>query len=1074
MNSAASHGRRATWIAVALVVLGLTAVPPGRAGEDDDREAALVDLETRLTGATTQLLKRAQRPDGMAPGLRVTAVSARPDVLYQDSALRVLDWPAGEVVLTGAEALDELRRLLRPMADPLTVQWHAFQGELTADGSVVLLGRWFVADAHHALDWRGALVFREGRVEGLHATRVRTALYAGGTFTDVTSERVRDEGLRVQFAGGMNRWRKSLDRRLSPEPAAGGHLLAADADGDGRVDLFLGQPGGLPNRLLITGPTGLLEDRSRESHLDLLELTLDSFFGDLDGDGRTDAVLVGDGIHLFRGTGGGAFVAVDSVAVTAAEEPGAVYTSVSAADLDADGDRDLLITASASELRPEGKNSGPSPLTDARNGARNLVLRNVSRLAQLELEVAPETGLWGNDRWTRAACVTDLDGDGWPDVYLANDHGLDQLFRGREEGFFTFEPGGVSAWPPSRSRWVQRGDFNGDGAPDLLVGTLSAPLGATLMTLEPEHFERVSSRTRGDLLSQARGGALLLSRGERGFDRLDGPALGVYGDAVAGAAIPCFGDGADEVLLLTAAPARAKRLHGWRHALPTLARETTQRTDPLPYSPPGWEEESTGPAQLLFRLPDGSWFDLGPFVLGEALTGGTAVAALDVDGDQDLDVVALCGPAPGLRVLRNDLSGSPGVARGPSPAPEAPRLVVLAPPVPAPLLELPEGNLLGGAIVRPLVLYVGPSPEETRARWRDAVGADHAWEALSADALDPDRAAVLGVLLGFCLADPLPLESGTTFLFDRDGGLARILQGGAAPEVLRVDPPLTAGYWRRSRDPDLAGLMRRYLRAGQPMQAYRLGVREAAPADPVLLETGRALLALQRGEEALAVLRDTAGDPRATAEATVALTTLLRRSRQPARALAAVDAYLARDAADADVRFERGLSLLQMNRTEEALEELELAAALVPERLTFQRTLGEQLLQAGYLEVAERHLQAAARLAPGSQEVWLLRALAEVRRVRGLLAESPGDPGGRTEEPARRARQHFETARACAGDPGRLFFEWSAFELDLGEFARARELARESERCDPGRAAVQQLLRSIEEKAEAHGQRDGP
>jgi dipeptidyl aminopeptidase/acylaminoacyl peptidase len=124
---------------------------------------------------------------------------------------------------------------------------------------------------------------------------------------------------------------------------------------------------------------------------------------DLDGDRRSDLALfqpgAAQGLTLLRSTGAG-FGAPTSVAVTG--------SAIAAADLDRDGDVDLLVA---------------SPATKSVAFLRNLGDGRLAPPTSLPLGAAP----------TQLA-VADLDGDGWPDV-LAIDAGgtvLVSMNRGRD------------------------------------------------------------------------------------------------------------------------------------------------------------------------------------------------------------------------------------------------------------------------------------------------------------------------------------------------------------------------------------------------------------------------------------------------------------------------------------------------------------------------------------------------------------------------------------------------------------------------------------------------------------------
>ena len=72
----------------------------------------------------------------------------------------------------------------------------------------------------------------------------------------------------------------------------------------------------------------------------------------------------------------------------------------------------------------------------------------------------------------------DLTGDGWPDIYVANDSVPNLFFRNTGKGTFVEEglPAGVAVsgdGRPQAGMGVDAGDYNGDGLPDLVVTNFS-------------------------------------------------------------------------------------------------------------------------------------------------------------------------------------------------------------------------------------------------------------------------------------------------------------------------------------------------------------------------------------------------------------------------------------------------------------------------------------------------------------------------------------------------------------------------------------------------------------------------
>jgi enediyne biosynthesis protein E4 len=132
--------------------------------------------------------------------------------------------------------------------------------------------------------------------------------------------------------------------------------------------------------------------------------------------------------------------------------------------------------------------------------------------------------------WTLAIGAQDLDGDLLPEIYFANDFGPDRLLHNRSTpGNLKFEllEGERTAGVPKskvlghdsfKGMGVDFGDVNGDGWPDLFVSNIAAPY-----ALEESNFVwmstgRVDLMRRGIAPYADRGEALGLSRSGWGWD----------------------------------------------------------------------------------------------------------------------------------------------------------------------------------------------------------------------------------------------------------------------------------------------------------------------------------------------------------------------------------------------------------------------------------------------------------------------------------------------------------------------------------------------------------------------------
>jgi hypothetical protein len=105
----------------------------------------------------------------------------------------------------------------------------------------------------------------------------------------------------------------------------------------------------------------------------------------------------------------------------------------------------------------------------ATNGGRNLLFHNLGG-GRFE-DVTDRMGV-GSTRWTLAAASADLDGDGWPDLYLANDYGPEELYLNDRGRRFVLASAGLEGESKSGMS-VTLGDAFNRGRLDAFVTNIS-------------------------------------------------------------------------------------------------------------------------------------------------------------------------------------------------------------------------------------------------------------------------------------------------------------------------------------------------------------------------------------------------------------------------------------------------------------------------------------------------------------------------------------------------------------------------------------------------------------------------
>lgn len=303
------------------------------------------------------------------------------------------------------------------------------------------------------------------------------ALAAPTTFQDVT-----------QAAGILHRHRKpTLDRKLdnimSWVCSVGAAACAGDFDRDGFVDLFVtNSRKGLPNYLYRNKGNGTFEDvadRAGVANLNGDDGTcMDCAWGDYDNDGDLDLYVVRWGRDvLFRNDGSGRFENVTTALFTAEHgEPGMVWANGNAViwfDFDGDGRLDIYI---GNYFQPFDLWNLPhtrimhDSFERSRNAGRNSLFRQLPD--GTFRDVAPALGV-DDPGWTLAAGAGDLNNDGWPDIYCADDFGPDQLFLNNRDGTFRNVTESAIGHDTQKGMNADFGDFDNDGWLDIYVANIT-------------------------------------------------------------------------------------------------------------------------------------------------------------------------------------------------------------------------------------------------------------------------------------------------------------------------------------------------------------------------------------------------------------------------------------------------------------------------------------------------------------------------------------------------------------------------------------------------------------------------
>ena len=140
-------------------------------------------------------------------------------------------------------------------------------------------------------EWINAKVPLISRIRVKDYEEILSISGKGLHFEDTTAALLGSQSsYRGQLSLGADHWREHLQIEYGTDVNGLQGIALGDVNGDGWDDLYVCQPGGLPNRLYIRQPEGTLHDVSALAGVDWMELTRAALLVDLDNDGDMDLV----------------------------------------------------------------------------------------------------------------------------------------------------------------------------------------------------------------------------------------------------------------------------------------------------------------------------------------------------------------------------------------------------------------------------------------------------------------------------------------------------------------------------------------------------------------------------------------------------------------------------------------------------------------------------------------------------------------------------------------------------------------------------------------------------------------
>ncbi len=461
----------------------------------------------------TFLVRRAtsaEAAEGDVPGRGQTAWSQAVDPLVSDA-----------VVPRGFHVHFKVYRVEKTDSTVKTSS-HFQLGGQTQTGTLQINSHWH---CQWQVQEQGALKLASIHVDEYEEVYCKQSTTSAPLLADCTEAVIGSSRVyREQLTRGLDHWGATIDRRLGIDITGTHGLAIGDVDGDGLEDVFICEPGGLPNRLLLHKPDGTARDVSAVAGIDFLEPTRAALLLDLDNDGDQDLVMASDRFVIFMANDGfGRFQQRTGFRTSA------LTVSLAAADFDQDSDLDVYVCGYLTQEDSAEATVGlgnPIPFHDANNGGRNVLLQNdgnwnfVDATKQVGLDEA-------NSRFSFAAAWQDFDGDGDPDLYVANDYGRNCLYRNDAARFVNVAAeAGVEDISSGMS--VSWGDFNRDGLPDIYVSNMFSSAGNRI-SYHRQFKTDVDLAIRNDYRRFARGNTLFQNVGDgtfRDVTSLAGVAMG--------------------------------------------------------------------------------------------------------------------------------------------------------------------------------------------------------------------------------------------------------------------------------------------------------------------------------------------------------------------------------------------------------------------------------------------------------------------------------------------------------------------------------------------------------------------
>jgi hypothetical protein len=311
------------------------------------------------------------------------------------------------------------------------------------------------------------------RQKSLLTADARSALNRYGVYFEEVSH-----GAGINFVHQAPTLDHKLDHIMPQVASMGAAVSIVDFDRDGWPDIYTTNSGeGSKNALYRNQHDGTFKDVAGEVGLaDLNQpgtgVSMGAVWGDYDNDGYEDVLLYKWGRpELFHNDAGKTFTRVTEKAGL----PSWVNANTAIwFDYDGDGKLDLFLGGYYPEdvdlWHLKNTRMMPESFEYAQNGGRKYLFHNLGN-GTFE-EVSQKLGI-DTRRWALAAVAVDLRGSGHPDLFIANDYGISELYFNDGKQFREVGKRAGVGFSPKSGMNAAVGDVLNDGKYSVYVSNIS-------------------------------------------------------------------------------------------------------------------------------------------------------------------------------------------------------------------------------------------------------------------------------------------------------------------------------------------------------------------------------------------------------------------------------------------------------------------------------------------------------------------------------------------------------------------------------------------------------------------------